>query len=56
MDNLFYNLPEDIQLKIIMMNPHPVAEIMKQFYNDIEDIGYNNFLMEVHDLNNPRRV
>ena len=37
MDNLFYNLPEDIQLNIINMNPHPVAEIMKTFYKDVED-------------------
>ena len=37
MDNFFNNLPEDIQLKIIQMNPHPVAEIMKTFYKDLED-------------------
>ena len=30
-------MPEDIQLKIIMMNPHPVAEIMKTFFEDVED-------------------
>ena len=40
MDNLFNTLPEDIQLKIIKMNPHPVAEIMKRFYNTIDCYDY----------------
>ena len=53
MSNLFYDLPEDIQLKIIMMNPHPAAELMKGLYEFIEDIELIDFV----DLNtNQRRV
>ena len=62
MDSLFYNLPEDFQLKFIMMNPHPVAEIMKTFYNDIvwndcntnQDRVYDNMhdarTIELHNI------
>ena len=40
MNNLFYDLPNDIQLKIIMMNPHPAAELMKPFFKCIGGIEY----------------
>ena len=30
MNNLFYDLPENLQLEIIKMNPHPIADIYKQ--------------------------
>ena len=49
MSNLFYDLPEDIQLKIIMMNPHPVAEIMETIYDDVDyydDNPINRRLLE----------
>ena len=53
MDNLFYNLPEDIQLKIIMKNPHPAAELMKILYEFIEHDEWIDYT----DLNtNQRRV
>ena len=49
MNNLFYDLPDDIQLKIIMMNPHPAAEIMKRFYNDIVWYDCNTIQRQVYD-------
>ena len=29
MNNLFYSLPEELVVKIITMNPHPVADLFK---------------------------
>ena len=33
MNNLFYDLPEDLQLKIIKFNPHPVVKLFDDFYS-----------------------
>ena len=30
MNNLFFNLPDELQIKITRMNPHPVADLFKQ--------------------------
>ena len=29
MNNLFYSLPEELQIKITRMNPHPLADLFK---------------------------
>ena len=32
MENLFFDLPENLQDKIIRMNPHPVVKLFDDFY------------------------
>ena len=34
-NNLFYNLPEHLQDKIIKMNPHPFVNIFENWYRNI---------------------
>ena len=41
MNNMFYNLPEDLQQKIIRMNPHPIAELFNEAINYEAD-SYNH--------------
>ena len=57
MDNLFNNLPEDIQNQIYKYSPsHPVAEIMKELLEELDDIK-NDEWSTVKDLKtNQRRV
>ena len=35
MSNLFYDLPEDLQLKIIKFNPHPVVKLFDDFIQNL---------------------
>ena len=36
MTNLFYDLPQDIQDKIMRMNPHPLVDMLNKFQKDVE--------------------
>ena len=36
MNNLFYSLPEELIIKIITMNPHPVADLFKAAKNKFD--------------------
>ena len=36
MNNLFYSLPEELIVKIITMNPHPVANLFKMAKNKFD--------------------
>ena len=40
MNNLFFNLPEDLQFKIITSNPHPIRKIFKDAYNKFQTKSY----------------
>ena len=41
MNNLFYNLPENLQDKIIRMNPHPLKEIFeKEMSYEVDCLNY----------------
>ena len=41
-NNLFFNLPIEIQMKIVKMNPHPLVEIFKHGFVD-EIKHYNTY-------------
>ena len=43
MDKLFYDLPENLQDKIIRMNPHPLVGIFETGY-------YENFILKLRHL------
>ena len=36
MNNLFYSLPEELQMKITRMNPHPVADLFRVAKNKFD--------------------
>ena len=40
MNNLFFDLPENLQMKIIRMNPHPLHKIVKDAFD--EEIDFYN--------------
>ena len=42
-NNLFFNLPIDLQDKIIKMNPHPLVSIFNEGY-------HQNFILELRQL------
>ena len=51
-----YDLPEFIQLKIIMMTPHPAADIMKELLERLDEINDDEFVEYTDLKTNQRRV
>ena len=47
MSNLFFNLPLEMQMKIIQMNPHPAMECFKKALK--EEIEYYNMMVRNGD-------
>ena len=44
MSNLFFDLPEELQIKIMKMNPHPAVEAFKDKLKYEEHYIYRNKL------------